>query len=454
MKFRRLRDGILMAVIVIAVFAILLSQIYLSVHGSENTRDAVLYTCKESISFTGVFVRDETVIYSQHVGEGVLNYSVEDGSKLSKNSSVAKIYDSYLQIYNRYRIERLEKELDNLKRAQDPGTTDYAQPEFINTQIGDSYKNLLLNLAGGNLPDVYDESLEMLKLMNIYNIATKAEYGYDARVQLLENEIGNLGAALKDPIATVTSNGTGYFTSEVDGYENELTTENIPNMTVDDIKNIIAHPDRKTKSYKNAVGKVFSDYEWKMVGVIDVANRYFVHEDLTFSIDSSENTHTVTVESITPTGNGNEAIIVISCDELDSELARTRVADVELTFVEKTGIWAPRDAIRFSNGVKGVYVMVGEQTKFKKLDVIYEGDDYVLSSNTSDSEYLNLYDRIIIDPIAAPDIGGIETVSTEPPEEEKPPESLTSVSGTDEAASTSAPDGGEEPVTTAPSVTN
>ena len=138
MKYRRLRDAILMSLIVLAVFALICSQIYIGIHGSENTRDAVLYTCKESISFTGVFVRDETVIYSQHAGEGVMNYSVSDGSKLSKNSSVARIYDSYLQIYNRYRIERLEKELDNLRRAQDPGTTDYAQPEFISTQIGDS----------------------------------------------------------------------------------------------------------------------------------------------------------------------------------------------------------------------------------------------------------------------------------------------------------------------------
>ena len=429
MKYRRLRDAILMSLIVLAVFALICSQIYIGIHGSENTRDAVLYTCKESISFTGVFVRDETVIYSQHAGEGVMNYSVSDGSKLSKNSSVAKIYDSYLQIYNRYRIERLEKELDNLRRAQDPGTTDYAQPEFISTQIGDSYKNLLLNLAGGSLDSVYSESLEMLKLMNIYNIATNAEYNFDARIQRLEGELNSLNAALKEPIATVTSTGTGYFTSEVDGYENELSTEMIPEMTVEQIKDIIAHPDRRTESYKNAVGKVFKDYSWKMVGVIDVANRYFVHEELLFSIDSSENTYTVTVDSITPTGNGNEAIIVISCDELDSELASTRVADVELTFIEKTGIWAPRDAIRFSGGIKGVYVIVGEQLKFKKLDVIYEGDDYVLSKNTSDSEYLNLYDRIVIDPITAPESAGGETVTTAATssvtEPTGPPESVT-----------------------------
>ena len=137
-------------------------------------------------------------------------------------------------------------------------------------------------------------------------------------------------------------------------------------MTADDIREIIKNPINTSASDKRAIGKVFKDYSWKMVGVIDVANRYFVHENLQFSIDSSEQTHTVSVDSITPTGNGNEAIIVISCNELDSELASTRTADVELTFVEATGIRAPRSAIRFVNGDKGVYVMVGEQLEFKK----------------------------------------------------------------------------------------
>lgn len=400
MAYRRIRDAILIAFIVACVFSIIGAQIYLGMNGTNNTQDAVLYTCKESIDFTGIFIRDEAVIYSSNLNDGIMSYAVSDGSRLSKNSTVARIYDSYAQIYNRYRIKRLEDELANLRRAQDPGTTDYAQPEFISAQIGDSYKNLLLNIAQGDYEVVYDDSLDLLKLMNIYNIAANIEDGYDERISLLENELLSLNAALKEPVATIKSLNTGYFTSVVDGYETELSLSKINDMTVEDIKKIIAKPQNITGSLNNAIGKVFSGYSWKMIGIIDVADRYFVNEKLLFSIDSSEDVHTVTVESITPTGNGDEAIIVISCEELDSELAATRVADVELTFIEKTGIRAPRLSVRFKDGVKGVYVMIGEQLQFKKLDVIYEGDDYVLSKNTSNSEYLNLYDRIVIDPIS------------------------------------------------------
>ena len=136
-----------------------------------------------------------------------------------------------------------------------------------------------------------------------------------------------------------------------------------------------------------------------MVGIINTADRYFVNEKLVFSFASSNARHTVTVESITPTGNGNEAIIVLSCEELDSEIASSRIQEADLVLNEYTGLRVPREAIRFVNDVKGVYVIVGERTEFKKLDVIYEGDDYVLSANISDDDFLNLYDRIILEPI-------------------------------------------------------
>ena len=74
------------------------------------------------------------------------------------------------------------------------------------------------------------------------------------------------------------------------------------------------------------------------------------------------------------------------------------------------GLKVPREAIRFDkqkvvdeNGktsgevsLKGVYILKGEQIEFKKIDVIYEGSDYVLSKiHEDDSSYLALYDDIM-----------------------------------------------------------
>ena len=77
----------------------------------------------------------------------------------------------------------------------------------------------------------------------------------------------------------------------------------------------------------------------------------------------------------------------------------------------------PRQAIRFADiteettaaseggepatsvtNYKGVYIIKGEQVTFKKIDVIYEGSDYVLSAvHEEDGSYLSLYDDIMLE---------------------------------------------------------
>ena len=48
---------------------------------------------------------------------------------------------------------------------------------------------------------------------------------------------------------------------------------------------------------------------------------------------------------------------------------------------------------------KGVYIRKGEQILFKKIKVVYEGSDYILSDVNDDPEYLALYDDIMIEEV-------------------------------------------------------
>ncbi len=402
MTYRKIRDGLLCALAVACGIAVIVAQVYISINPTKTTEDAVLYTSKNSLSFTGIIVRDETVVYSPFTANnGVLSYTIADGDRLSKTSVIANIYDNENQIYYRHRIEELERTIELLEQAQNHGTTEYAQPEFLSAQIDESYKEILNNIAVGDFSSVYDDSADMLKIMSIFNITTNFETDFTARIDTLKQELSVYKASLKNPIGTITSGEAGYFTSSVDGYEEILTIESLDNLSVDDIRSIIKNLTNANSNITNAIGKVFPNYSWKMVGIIDTDHRYFVNQKMSFVFTGSNNRHEVTVEAIYPTGNGNEAIIVLSCDELDEEIASSRVQDVELIFSEHTGLRIPREAIRFIDGVKGVYVTVGESTEFKMVDVIYEGDDFVLSKNTSNDEYVNLYDRIILDHIEA-----------------------------------------------------
>ena len=119
----------------VSVFIILtvISQIYFSLNNKQRSEQAIFYTAVDSLSFEGIFVRNENVI--DFDGIGVLNYIYPDGSKIAKDSVVAEIYSDEKQIETIAEIEQLELELSYLERVINPGTVSIAQPEFISEKI-------------------------------------------------------------------------------------------------------------------------------------------------------------------------------------------------------------------------------------------------------------------------------------------------------------------------------
>ncbi len=393
-------DAVFILAILLCIIAICIAQYVISTTSAATSVDVGLFTTRHSITFSGIVVRNETVIPSPVEG-GVVSYSVDNGGRIIKDTEIARIYGSSDQIYYRNRIEQLEEELKTLEESQNKGTTEYVQPEFIFDQINEQYKNQLIGVKSGDLNKLYDNKLNLLKLMCIYNISVNAEIDYSQRIQQIKSEISSLKQNLADPISVVKSSGSGYFTSAVDGYEGIISLKSIGSISADTVKQVVENPDVHSGNY---IGKTFDDYKWKFVGVIDTPDIFFVNTNQTMYFYSSGKSYKVHIDSVIPTGNGNEAVVTISCDKMDESIAKIRADSVELLFGEYTGIRVPRAAIRFVNGEKGVYISEGEKLVYKKLDVIYEGEDYVLSKLTQDSDYVNLYDRVLLEAVSADEV--------------------------------------------------
>jgi hypothetical protein len=103
------------------------------------------------------------------------------------------------------------------------------------------------------------------------------------------------------------------------------------------------------------------------------------------------------VERINVSEKGEDAVIIFSCSEMNSELATMRTANVKLIKNEVNGIKVSSKAIRVKDGVTGVYVVSGLEAKFVTVDILYSEEDYkICELNTSKSSKLRLYDRIIV----------------------------------------------------------
>ena len=158
-----------------------------------------------------------------------------------------------------------------------------------------------------------------------------------------------------------------------------------------------------------------------MVGIVDPRITDFrVGSSVTVKFSSTPDTVTAVIDSISETDDPNESIIVLSCDELTYNLVQRRAERVEIILNDHKGIKVPRSAIRFDkDNEKGVYILLGQRIAFKKINPIYECDEYILSQITSDSGYVSVYDDIIIEGEISSDLYVEETsVSDEESEEE------------------------------------
>lgn len=385
------------------------TQIYTRLNDNHDTEEAVLCDISENIPFQGVIVRDEEIV--TYDGEGVLDYLYADGSKVSVDNPIAEVYSSEEAIAAKHKAETLNSRIDDLVRAQNPGTTNYVQPETLKSTIDDQYRQLLTYTQEKDYEAAAELKSDMSVVINIYNIITGISEDYNSKISELESEASQLEAEAGTP-DVINAPETGYFVSYCDGYEESLTVESLSSITQQEIEAVInsAGTDENGTD-DNAIGKMFDDYSCSIVGVVDSDNRIIEGDTLQIMFNTSNNVYDVTVESVRDAEEEEKSIIVLSCDRLYENLVQSRVQSIELIFEEYHGIRVPRQAIRFQGEEKGVYVILGNEITFKKINVIYEGDDFVVSENTSDEEYLLLYDQILLEVVSNKDVSEINESS-------------------------------------------
>lgn len=362
-----------------------------------TTETATVYSSAEKVTFDGVYIRNETVVNGGK--NGVLSYPSQDGSKVAKDSVVAYVYKSDNDIYVNQQIEKLKNEVEILRKEQNPGTTVVAQPEFISSLIDEKYSTITTLAAKGDVSSLENESDNFQMLMGIYQIVIGEEEDYNDRIEQLEKEIKRLEANQNSPIDTITVPNSGYFISYVDGYENILSTDKVSSLTADDIKEIIKNEGyNNSKISKKAIGKIVDGYEWKLVGLVNPKDALFnLGKEVKIKLSSTPDLLTATISDVIETDNPDENIIVLSCEKLNYNLVQYRTERVEIILDDYSGIKIPRGAIRFNkNNEKGVYVLLGQKIAFKKIDEIYECDEYVLSAINSDTDYISVYEDIIL----------------------------------------------------------
>ena len=272
--------------------------------------------------------------------------------------------------------------------------TDNSQLEVITSQINEQHSKLISAILDGDYSGAKELQSGMLEALCKREITLQESDGYSEKISELESRIAQLEARLSGDVTSVLADGTGYFVSNVDGYEGEISLSDTESMTAERIESIINNPD---KSRGSAIGKLISGYTWRVAAVIDKENLFGINEgsSVTLRVGSAGMLIDAKVVSVTDTDDGR-AVYIFECDRLTSEVVEGRTARFKLVINSYGGLRVSRDAIRYDeNNERGVYIVRGTSLAFKKINVIYWGEDYVICSQEGGDDYLKLYDRIV-----------------------------------------------------------
>ena len=381
-------------VFVLSAFVILIAVGQLFFAGGEKLKyeTAYIYSMEEEAPFDGVHIPDETLIYGS--GTGILSYEYEDGSRVGKSSVIAGRYKSESEIDYRREIEELKEQIEVLNRAEELIGTDNSQLEAISGQINEQHSALINCIVGGDYTAAAALHNSFLEVMCKREITLQESTGYSEKIAALRTRISELEALVSGDIQWIYAGGSGYFVSKVDGYEGELGISDIDSLTEKRINDIVANPE---KGGANAVGKLISDYIWRVAAVIDTEKMFGIYagSKVMLRVGSDSSLLEAEVVSVENCGDG-KSIYVFQCDRLTSAVVQGRTAHFKLVISSYGGLRVSRGAIRYNDeGERGVYIVRGTSLAFKKINVLYWGEDYVICSQEAGEDYLKLYDRIV-----------------------------------------------------------
>lgn len=380
-------------------------QAYNALYNPYETQTVTIGHYVQDVDLDGFFIRDEMVLPAKRAG--VIRYNYDSAQKVSKNAVIASVYESENDLYNLKRLESLERQKAILEEAQDRENIDGVKLDLLNKQTSAQKLALVKCVDEGDLTSL-DDTVESLMLgINKFQVFIDSEVSYQPTIDALAAEIEALRASVPKEKGTITSEESGYFANVVDGYEGVFTPELLEDLTVSMVEECL---ENREVTFRDNIGKLERDDRWYFVSLATAkeaelfSSTYENGWSLKLKFSSQSNREvTARVEQLLI--EGDKAAIVLSSTYLDEDFAVMRFEKPRAVIADYSGILIPKEAVRIrkvtgedgtEQNVKGVYVQVGDSTRFKRADVIYE-DSYILISQPNVNEsYIANYDQVII----------------------------------------------------------
>lgn len=378
----------------VGILAYFVVQIFLAFNTPMTTATALSTVVNDEFSIVGYFVREETVLEADY--DGILVYTADEGDKVARFGEYAAVYENSKAADLKTTVTRLDENIQFLKSALDSSMdtsgvmslSSYIYDGLCDTaELADAEAFTLISEYASELKsNIVTRELTNTSMEEIQSMITSLE----AQRDYLNERIGDSETALK-------TSASGFFTSHVDGYESVFDVDTLSELTPSAFRSLLK---RNVRTTDRQVGRLVTSFKWYFVSVMrtDAASVLTKNKYVNLRFDAmGDELVRARVESISQAENG-EVTVVFSSNQHMKEFVNLRKQSASVVMATYEGLKVPKDAVRVDNeGNLGVYVITGMYSEFKKIDVLYETEDYyIVDTDPTTTKSLLVYDFIIV----------------------------------------------------------
>lgn len=393
--------NVICTVLVVAAFVYLFHDVLTMNKNSYDTETADEVTEQEKISLKAFLVRDEEYINQKTTGTVVP--LIKDGMRVASGDAVARICNSSEDAAAVSKLVETKESLARYQEISEQTELNALDMEKLNKAIDASYTELLKTANNGDFSDLTKNTEELENKLASKQILKDGTINLTDKFNKLNAEIQSLEAKninTSDVIAPLS----GYYISNLDGYEGAMDYDKIDSLTVSDAEKLF---ERKPDDVSGQMGKIVGSYKWYLVTVMDGKYSLVLNEGDKMKINMPyygfKNVEVV-VEKISKTDGGKVAV-AFSCNMMNETYANMRIEDIELVFREFTGYKVNSSSIHREKDEKNedidvVYILRGDIMNARKIEIIYDAGDYVVVSEDTEAKNgfrpIKRYDEVIV----------------------------------------------------------
>lgn len=388
-------------VLVLAAFVYLFHDAVRVNRDSYDTETADEVIEQEKLDLKAFIVRDEEYIDQKTTGTVVP--LIKDGMRVASGDAVARVCGTTEDAANMSALLDAKESLARYQELSEQTELNALDMEKLNKDIDSSFTELIEASGKGDFSNVSQNIEELENKLASKQILKDGTIDLTAKFNELGAKIKSLESK-KISSSDVLAPLSGYYISNLDGYENAIDYDKIDDLTVGEAEKLF---DKKPDDVTGRMGKIVGSYKWYLVTVMDSKYSLLMAEGDTMKINMPYygfKDVEVRVEKISTTQN-NKVAVAFSCNRMNETYANMRAENIELVFKEYKGYKVNSSSIRREKDEKGneidiVYILRGDIMNARKIEIIYDAGDYVLVSEETEASNgyrpIKRYDEVIV----------------------------------------------------------